>query len=260
MYQERFTDLVVQSQSGDADAMEQLLLLAHTPVSYLTEKILQNPQTAQQITREVLEIVFSKLSTLGEPEHFEQWLCRITAARCIQSAPLLHRNFAEASEPAFWEDNLPDGTELDAEASAEAIQSMVDNLSESQRLCILLLSCGELTIPAIAQLTGFSEGSIRQNIIYGQNIIQQHLWELDSRGIQFTGVSSLTGILHDAMYHHADEQAAKVMVYDILGKKLPVPLSVWAVRLLTVIVVLLLITVLALGGLMVLKMSRSMLA
>jgi len=260
MNQEQFTELVLQSQAGDAAAMEQLLLQAHTPVSYLTQKILQNPQTAQQITHEVLEIVFAKLSSLQEPEQFEQWLCRMTAARCIQAAPLLHRNFAEASDPTFWEEELSDGTTLSTEESAAAIQNMVDNLPESQRLCILLLSCGELSVPAIAQLTGFSEGSIKQNIRHGQNTIQQHLWELDARGIQFTGISSLTGILHDGMYHNPDEQAAKVMVYDILGKKMPVPLSVWIVRLLTVVVVLMLIAVLALGGMIVLKMTRSMLA
>lgn len=259
MNQEQFTELVLQSQEGDAAAMEELLLLAHTPVSYLTQKILQNSKNAQQVTYAVLQSVFSNLSSLQNPDDFEQWLCRITAARCIQASPLLHRNFAESDALPYWKDDLADGATLNEEESAAAIQNMVDNLPESQRLCLLLLSCGELGISAIAQLTGFSEGSIKQNIKQGQKAIQQHLWELDTRGIQFTGISSLTGILHDAMYLHPDVGAAKAMVYDILGKKLPVPLSVWIVRLLTVIVVLLLLAVLGLAAVIAVKMTGSML-
>lgn len=258
MIQEQFADLVFRSQTGDETALEDLLLLAHTPVSCLTEKILHNDRVAEQVTREVLKTVASNLSSLQEPAQFEQWLCRMTAARCIQSSPLLHRNFAEADESALWEDDLTDGSVLNTEESARAIQQMVDCLPQSQRLCILLLSCGELTVPAIAQLTGFSEAIIKQNIKLGQRAIQQHLWELDTRGIQFSGVSSLTDILHDAMYQDPDEDAALLMVYDILGKKLPVPMSVRIVPLLVGIAALLLIAVLILGALIVLKMLQSM--
>lgn len=258
MIQEQFAELVFQYQSGDKNAMEQLLLLAHTPVACLTRKILQNQKAADQVTRDVLSTVAANLASLQEADQFEQWLCRMTAARCIQSAPLLHRNFAESDAPAFWEDGLEDDTVLTTEESARTIQSMVDCLPETQRLCILLLGCGELTVPAIAQLTGFSEAIIKQNIKLGQNTIQQHLWELDARGIQFSGLSSLTGILHEAMYHDPDEEAALVMVYGILGKKLPVPLSQRIVPVLAAIAGVLLVAALALGGLIVLKMVKSM--
>ena len=258
MIQEQFADLVLQCQSGDKNAMEQLLLLAHTPVACLTRKILQNRKIAEQVTQEVLATVAANLASLQEPDQFEQWLCRMTAARCIQAAPLLHRNFAESEESVFWKDDPEDGAVLNTEESAKAIQAMVDCLPEPQRLCILLLSCGELTVPAIAQLTGFAEAIIKQNIKLGQNTIQQHLWELDAREIQFTGVSSLTGILHEAMYHDADEDAALVMVYDILGKQLPVPLSARIVPVLAVVAGLLLVAALALGGVIVMKLAGSM--
>ena len=259
MNQEQFAELVMQSQSGDNHALLQLLLQAHTPVSFLTKKILQNPAAANQVTREVLEAVAENLSSLQDPFQFEQWLCRMTAARCVHSSPLLHRNFAEADVPAAWEDHMADRTDLSAGETSDAIVHMVDCLPESQRLCILLLSCGELTVPAIAQLTGFSEAIIKQNIKQGQNAIQQHLWELDSRGIHFAGVSSLTGILHDAMYQEAHEAAAAEMAYDILGIKPPVSLSGWVCRVLTVVVILLLVAILALGGLIALRMVKSML-
>lgn len=258
MIQEQFAGLVLQCQSGDENAMEQLLLQAHTPVSCLTRKILQNHRAAEQVTRDVLATVSTNLASLQEPAQFEQWLCRMTAARCIQSSPLLHRSFSESGQSVFWTDDLEDGSVLNTEESAGAIQAMVDCLPAPQRLCILLLGCGELTVPAIAQLTGFSEAIIKQNIKLGQNAIQQHLWELDARGIAFSGVSSLTGILHEAMYHDPDEEAAMEMVYGILGKKLPVPLSARMIPVLAITAGVLLVAALTLAGLIVLKMVNSM--
>ena len=67
MIQEQFAGLVLQCQSGDENAMEQLLLQAHTPVSCLTRKILQNHRAAEQVTRDVLATVSTNLASLQEP-------------------------------------------------------------------------------------------------------------------------------------------------------------------------------------------------
>ena len=62
MNQEQFTELVLQIQDGDSAAMEELLLQAHTPVSYLTNKILQNPKAAQLVTKEAIYVEAKKRS------------------------------------------------------------------------------------------------------------------------------------------------------------------------------------------------------
>lgn len=253
MNTELFADLVWKSQSGDADALEQLLLQAYTPVSYLTAKILQDEQTADQVTREVLEIISSRLNSLTDPDQFEKWMCRITAARCIQAMPLFRHSVAE---DILWQDDLEDGAELTEEQSAQVIQSMVDSLPQKQRLCILLLCCGGLTVPAIAQLTGFSHDSVTEYITKGQNTIQQYLWNLSERNIQFSGMSSLTGILRIAMYHKTEDEDPIPLVYGILGKEIPVPPDPEKriIRILSVVLVLLVIAILIAGGILVMQM------
>lgn len=252
MNKDIFADLVWKSQSGDTDALEQLLLQAHTPVHYLTEKILQDEDSARHVTREVLEIISSKLNSLSNPEEFEKWMCRITAARCIQAMPLYAQETAE-SGTAVWQEELTDGQVLTEEESASIIQQMVESLPERQRLCILLLCCGGLTIHAIAQLTGFSLETVKDYINHGQQTVQDHLWDLQTRDIQFTGLTSLAGILHIAMYQKSEDTDPIPLVYGILGKEIPNP-EKRIIRILTCILIALVVAILIACGVLFMMM------
>ncbi len=253
------SDLVWKSQMGDDSAMEQLLLQSYSPILYLSNKILQDEASAMQVTREVLETISGKLASLGDPDQFQKWMCRITAARCMQAMPLFHQYDEASSVPAVWQETLADGDSLTEEQSGQVIQQMVDTLPKNQRLCILLLGCGGLSIPAIAQLTGFTDSTVTKHIQQGQQTIQQHLWELQSRDIQLSGLTSLTGILRVAMFSGGNQEDALPVVYGILGKEIPVPPDPgkWIIRILVVILALLLAGILLTGGILVLKMVQS---
>jgi len=71
MNSQRYTKLASQAQAGDQSSLEQLLILAYTPVSYLCRKLLQNGQRAKDMTKAVLQQVPSQLHTLKNPESFE---------------------------------------------------------------------------------------------------------------------------------------------------------------------------------------------
>ena len=260
MNSELFADLVWKSQMGDANAMESLLLKAHAPVSYLANKILQNEESANQVTCEVLEIISGKLNTLTDPEQFQKWMCRITAARCMQVMPLFHQSGAESNVTTPWTEELSDGQALTEEESAQVIQQMVDSLPKTQRLCILLLGCGGLSIPAIAQLTGYSAATVTEYIQLGQNTIQKHLWDLQERNIQFSGLTSLTGILRIAMFSHANEEDAIAVVYGVLGKEIPVPPDPEKriIRILVIILTILIISILAACGILVMQLTSGL--
>lgn len=254
MNPELMSDLVWKAQMNDADAMEQLLLEAYTPVSYLTFRILQDEETACQITREVLEIIHTKISSLHETDQFQKWMCRITAARCIQVMPLYHHSTA-AMEPTPLD--LPEnGTELTEDQSALLIQQITDRLPEKQRLCLILLGCGGLGIHAISQLIGFSTETVSESIQKAQSAIQKQIWELENRNIQLTGLSSLTGILQKAMFRKDPQNDPIPMVYGILGKEIPVPPDPEKaiIRTLTVVLVILSVAVLVTGGILAMKL------
>ena len=249
------TDLVWKSQMGDSDALEQLLTETYTPVNYLASKILQDPQTARQAVRESLETVAAKLDSLSDPDDFEKWVCKMTAARCVQAMPLYGQTGTNVSD-SHWQESLSDDQELNESESAQLIQKMVDTLPERQRLCILLLCCGKLSVSAIAQLTGFSTDTVKESITQGQSAIQEYLWELQSRNIQLTGMSSLDGILRRAMYQKPEGEDPVPLVYGILGKEIPIPPDPEkkVIRILTVVLVILVIAVLLACGILVMML------
>lgn len=254
MNPEIIADLVWKAQMGDADALEQLLLESYTPVSYLTTRILQDDELARQVTREVLEIIYSRLHSLDEPDQFQKWICRITAARCMQVMPL-YRQTDTASEPSSQK--LPkDGTVLTEAESAQVVQQLTACLPEKQRTCLLLLSCGGLSIHGIAQLTGFSTDTVVEHIQKAQASIQQQIWDLQSRDVQLTGLSSLTGILRVAMFCKNPEEDSIPVVYGILGKEIPVPPDPekQLIRTLSVVLLILSAAVLVTGGILVMKL------
>lgn len=255
MDHEFFSELVWKSQMGDADALEQLLLTAYTPITYLTGKLLENQQTARRIARETLETISLKLNTLNDPGQFEKWMCNVTAARCVQTMPLYAVSCSESCNPD-WEDQLSDGQILTESESAQLIQQMVDTLPERQRLCLLLLCCGELGISSIAQLTGFSSNTVKESITKAQTAVQGYLWKLQDRNIQLTGLTSLSGILRIAMYQKPEDEDPIPLVYDVLGKEIPVPPDPekLIIRILTGILLVLVAGILVCGGIIALKM------
>lgn len=256
MNNEKLSNLVWNSQTGDNDALEQLLLEAYTPVSYLSTRILQDEDLSPRVTQEVLEIIASRLNSLADPDQFQKWMSRITAARCMQAMPL-YRHGADRTEAKPLD--LPkEGTTLTEEQSAHIIQQMTDRLPEKQRLCILLLGCGGLGIHAIAQLTGFSTDTVSEYLQQGQASIQKQIWELQNQGIELSGLSSLTGILQVAMFCKNPQADPIPVVYSILGKEIPVPPdpAKWIIRILSTVLVLLCVANVVTGGILIMRMMR----
>ena len=255
MNQEITADLVWKCQSGDMDAMEQLLFHAYTPVSYLCGKILQDESAAQEQTREILQIISGKLNTLSDPELFEKWICRITAARCVQKLPQLRWGSDQTMSAARNPLNIA-GESLDEAQTADAVQQMVDVLPEDPRLCILLYCCANMSAKAIGQLAGYSTDTVHNNLIQGQQLIQEQLEDYLDQGTSFSGITSLEALLHAAMYQPREDENALPMIYDILGKELPVPPDPgkWVVRILGIITGLLTVVFLGLCGVLAMKL------
>lgn len=92
MEKAELTALIVKAQSGDPGAMEEVLKTAHTSVSYQCRKLLRDPRDAEDMTQEVLLVVYTKLDSLKTPEAFWGWLNQTTANRCVNA---LKRNRVE---------------------------------------------------------------------------------------------------------------------------------------------------------------------
>lgn len=219
MNSEVFARLAAKAQSGDRKALAALLRMAHTPVFFQSRKLLRNEQAAEDMTQGILSAVPKTLGTLKDPAEFEQWICRVTASRCMLA---LEQQPAEEPEEAA---SLPEppAAEMDEAQTAQLVQQLVDTLPRNPRICLLLYSCAGLKLKGISQLTGFPESEVLAHLNQAQKTINQQLRSYHKRGIHFTPIPALSSLLQTAMYVSRDPKAAAAMVNAILPKKDPAP-------------------------------------
>lgn len=208
---ESISELVMRSKAGDREALETLLIWAHTPVSYLCRTILQDPELAQEQTRSVLRALSRQLYNLEDPELFEKWACKITAESCMQVFYQMEDG-ATANAPLRLS-----GKNLDRRGTVDVIQQLVDRLPGELRTTLVLYCCAGMKSQVIADVMGVEKEDARENLSRSQTILQKQIDRCMERGIQFSEISSLVDILRSAMYQNEDEQSASDMVWDILG-------------------------------------------
>lgn len=219
MNSQRFTQLASQAQAGDKASLEQLLLLAYTPVSYQCRKLLQNDQSAKNITKKILKQIPARLETLKNPELFENWLGSLTAKQCMQA---LHQQTSEQTAQSK-QPHIP-GDHLDEREMAMVVDQIVDTLPDGPRICLTLYCCCKIPAGNIAKVTGFAEADIKTHLSQAQAHINAELKKLAQQGIRFASVTSIPELLQMAMYTPRNPKAAAALVGGILGKKeTPVP-------------------------------------
>ena len=225
----KLTALVKKSQSGDAQAIEQLLQFAHTSVSYQCRKILKNAQDAEDMTQEVLVTIYTKLDTLQEPAAFQKWVNQITASRCINALNRAHveYQFAEDEEGHSILDNLEELDEqripdkaIDNAETARMIEQIVDELPDAQRAATLMFYYDEMSVKEIAKAMKVSENTVKSRLNYARKAIKEQVLDHEKQGVKLYGLSPLPFLLYFlrlAADQQKDKRAAGIMVSEILA-------------------------------------------
>lgn len=247
MNQDERYQLVLRAQAGNADAMEQLLLWTYNPLLWLCRNLLQDQQAAEEQTESILNTIYTKLDTLQDPEQYEEWFCRIAAARCTQILPQLRWGSTARQEEVKAETPDIDGKELTEAESIQAVARMVQKLPEDIRVCLLLYCCAGIHSKTISSMAGYPVDTVREYLSQGQLRLQDMLDEQQKKGTVFTGIATLKDILHAAMYQVPEDADPIPMVYGILGKEIPDPEKALRRVLKIIIAVLVLVNVILCG-------------
>ena len=79
----QIAELVQKAQTGDSEAMNQLLQTAYKNVLFQCRRIMKHSEDAEDMAQEVLLKIYETLGTLREPERFISWANTIATRRCI---------------------------------------------------------------------------------------------------------------------------------------------------------------------------------
>lgn len=189
--------LITESQAGDRQAQEQLILAVQNHVYYHCRKILRNEDDALDAAQDILISLLKGLPSLREPAAFWPWLNRITCRSCWKEAARhqTSRPFSEMETDAELYEDLdsqvtPDQA-LDTAENRRIIRELVDALPEVQRLCILMYYYDEMPVKDISATLNISEGTVKSRLHYARQRIKKDVEAYAAQGSPLCGLSPL---------------------------------------------------------------------
>ena len=84
--------LVVKAQSGDKEALENVVLAVQDKIYYLSLRMLCNPEDAREATQEIIVKVLTKLSTFEFKSQFMTWVYRVATNYLLNTKKVLSKD------------------------------------------------------------------------------------------------------------------------------------------------------------------------
>ncbi|MCM1220295.1 MAG: sigma-70 family RNA polymerase sigma factor [Lachnospiraceae bacterium] len=206
MENKEITTLIRKSQNGDAEAMEELLHAAYTPVSYQCRRFLKTGADAEDMTQEILLLIYTKIDTLHEPAAFWGWLGRMTANRCKNALTRTHEDLPilEDDEGNSVLDSMENEDRqtvpeeaFDNAETARMIGGIIDALPEAQRNCVLLYYYDEMSVKEIADMVGTSENTVKSRLNYARKTIKENVLDYEKKqGIRLHSLAPIPLLLY----------------------------------------------------------------
>ena len=231
MDKQKMMELVKKSQSGEPGAMEELLRAAYTPVSYQCRRFLKTGQDAEDVTQEILILLYEKLDTLREPEAFWGWMNQITV-NCCKSA--IARSPSRKEAPILEDEegySILDSLEnedkqlmpedaFDNAETARMIGGIVDELPEPQRICILLYYYNEMSVKEIAETIEAPENTVKSRLNYARKAIKEKVLAYEKRqGLRLHSLAPIPLLfyfLHRDAVETTDSAAAQRVAREVM--------------------------------------------
>ena len=168
--------LVERVRNNDTEAWEELYKKTYPRAYTVAIQTLKNKEDALDVLQDAYVSVFKKIDTLRDESKLEAWVNRIVANRCIDHIRKYRGNnaatpFVEMTpddSDVEFEDVLENENKefmpeesVDYSATKKIMQGILNQLSEEQRLCVLMYYYEELSISEIADTLDCSTGTVK---------------------------------------------------------------------------------------------------
>ena len=202
-----YREAIEKARKGEEQGFAFLYENTYKSKYYLALQYMKNKEAAEDVLQEAYMKAFSKLDKLSEPEAFEGWLGTIVANTAknalVRKNPLLFTDVAVDNEGEEFtydvEDENPDNQPEMAytrEETRELVHSLMDSLSEEQRLCILMFHIEGASILEIAEVMDCSENTVKSRLNYGRKNLKVKAEELQKKGYKLYSVAPVVLLVY----------------------------------------------------------------
>jgi RNA polymerase sigma-70 factor (ECF subfamily) len=182
-------ECVQLARGGQADGLNELIRRYQQRATSVAYRLLGNLHDALEVCQEAFIRAFRRLDSLEDPRSFRPWLLRI-----VTNLSLNYRRSRAAGGPRISiEDCLLDpdspaehllnrngdqerpGDELAAAELAEAIRVALSELTESQRVALVLFSIEQIPQKEVAEIMSCSVEAVKWHVFQARKRLRERL-------------------------------------------------------------------------------------
>jgi RNA polymerase sigma-70 factor, ECF subfamily len=167
---------VLRAQSGDADALNDLLESIQEPLFGYIRSLVRDPHGAQDILQEVLILVIRKLYWLREPKVFRPWVYRIASREAFRRLRREQRTASRSEDESLLESIAAEQVEELADSELlERVPALLEKVSPASRAVLSLHYMNGMTLREVADVLGISLGAAKARLGYGLAILREEI-------------------------------------------------------------------------------------
>ena len=168
--------LVTRAQQGDEDAFGVLARAIGGRLQAVAERILREPDRAEDATQQALVAIWRDLPSLRDPDRFESWAYRLLVRACVAEAKRSRR----APSIRLLSIDPPTGDAVGVVDDRDQLERGFRKLTLDQRTVVVLYHYLDLPVDEIATTLGIPVGTVRSRLHHALRGLRAAL-EADAR-------------------------------------------------------------------------------
>lgn len=195
---------VARTQRGDRKAMERIVDETSGYVYYYCLTLLCSEDEANDAVQEIYLIVLKKLGTLENPKTFLGWLKTVTSNHC-KNRLARNKNYSSLDDEVIFENaeetdvQLIPQKQIEAQEIRNAVVTVVKNLPDFQRECVMMYYYNEMSVSQIAEILEIKEGTVKSRLYNARKSIKSELEKLGFSENTLGGFSPLAFVAYSLM-------------------------------------------------------------
>jgi RNA polymerase sigma-70 factor, ECF subfamily len=167
---------VLRAQSGDHEALNELLKAVQEPLYRYIFSLVRQQHLAEDILQEVFIRIYRKLRWLQEPRVFRSWAYQIATRETFRHIKRERRWSNRVTEETLIRTNsdLPSSDELTLDL-IDRLPELVASLSPASRAVIVLFYLQEMSLDETAAVLSIPLGTAKSRLSYGLESLRRQV-------------------------------------------------------------------------------------
>lgn len=174
--------LVLEAQSGDKEALQQLIIRNWAWVKGLVYSIIYNTDDVDDCLQDICIKVISKIDTLREPERFKPWLAVLAKREALRLRQQKSKRPVQLDEEVFEngqdEKNKFFENIIEKEKQSQVLKA-IQSLPEKYREVFIMQHSGDLTYNQISEILDVPVTTVQIRLVRARKLIYDKIINKD---------------------------------------------------------------------------------